>query len=428
LDGQGNFLYLKMIMITAELLTIGDEILYGQIVDTNAQWMSVALSNAGIKVIRKTSVGDQEEDILKAFAEAESRADIILITGGLGPTNDDLTKPCLVKYFNCALKMHEEALAEVTAFFKSRGRELTEVNRQQAALPECCQKITNQVGTAPGMWFERNKKVFVSMPGVPHEMKLMMTEIVIPKLKQTFVTPVIHHQVIRTIGIGESFLAEKIASWENSLPSHLKLAYLPGLGEVKLRLSGIGESLETLESETQQLVEAIKPLAGEYIYGYGDDPLELVIGRTLLERKMTLSIAESCTGGYLSHLITSVPGSSAYFQGSIVPYAYEIKMQQLGVRPETLARFGAVSEETIREMATLVREKFKTSIGVATSGIAGPGGATPEKPVGTVWIAFSDGNQVMAKKLQLTKDRAINIRFASYAALNLIRLGLRDSK
>src|SRR5687768_13020140 len=194
-----------MNMITAELLTIGDEILYGQIVDTNAQWMSVALSNAGIKVIRKTSVGDVEEEILKAFAEAESRADIVLITGGLGPTNDDLTKPCLAKYFNCALKMHEEALAEVTAFFKSRGRELSEVNRQQAALPDCCQKITNQVGTAPGMWFERSKKVFVSMPGVPHEMKLMMTDIIIPKLKQTFITPVIHHHVIRTIGIGESF-------------------------------------------------------------------------------------------------------------------------------------------------------------------------------------------------------------------------------
>src|SRR5918993_633293 len=212
--------------IRAELLTIGDEILYGQIVDTNSQWMSVELSLAGIKVIRKTSVGDQEAEILTALAEAQERADIILITGGLGPTNDDLTKPCLVKYFNCGLKLHEEALTEVTEFFKSRGRELTEVNRQQAALPECCEKITNKVGTAPGMWFERNKKVFVSMPGVPHEMKLMMTDLIVPKLKQTFVTPAIHHQMIRTIGIGESFLAEKIVDWEKSLPSHIKLAYL----------------------------------------------------------------------------------------------------------------------------------------------------------------------------------------------------------
>src|SRR3990170_994351 len=229
-----------MTTINAELLTIGDEILYGQIVDTNSQWMGAALSDAGIKVIRKTSVGDQESEILAAFAEAEERADIILITGGLGPTSDDLTKPCLAKYFNCEMRMHEEALAEVTEFFKSRGRELTEINRQQAALPDCCEKITNQMGTAPGMWFERNKKVFVSMPGVPHEMKRMMTDIVIPKLKKTFKTPVIHHHIIRTVGIGESFLAEKIADWENSLPAHIKLAYLPGLGEVKLRLTSTG--------------------------------------------------------------------------------------------------------------------------------------------------------------------------------------------
>lgn len=415
-----------MILITAELLTIGDELLYGQIVDTNAQWMSVALSNAGIKVIRKTTVGDQEGEILNALAEAEKRADIILITGGLGPTNDDLTKPCLSKYFKCGLKMHEEALAEVTEFFKSRGRELTEVNRQQAALPECCEKITNKIGTAPGMWFERNRKVFVSMPGVPHEMKLMMTDIIVPKLKQTFITPIIHHQVIRTIGIGESFLAEKIADWENSLPPHIKLAYLPGLGEVKLRLTGIGSSYDALKTETDLLTEKLQSLVGEFIYGYGEDPLEVVIGRILLEKKLTLSIAESCTGGYLSHLITSVPGSSAYFQGSIIPYAYEIKMRQLGVKPETLERFGAVSEETIREMANLVREKFNTDIGIATSGIAGPGGATPEKPVGTVWIGYSDKQKTVARKLQLSKDRIINIKFASLAALNLTRMGLKE--
>src|SRR5687767_1437647 len=226
--------------ILAELLTIGDEILYGQIVDTNSQWMSVELSNVGIKVIRKTTVGDQEDEILTAFAEAERRADIILITGGLGPTSDDLTKPCLAKYFDCPLEIHDEALAEVTEFFKSRGRELTEINRQQAALPVCCEKITNSMGTAPGMWFGRNGKVFVSMPGVPHEMKRMMTDIIIPKLCQTFQTPVIHHKVIRTAGLGESMLAEKITDWEKSLPPHIKLAYLPSLNEVKLRLTGIG--------------------------------------------------------------------------------------------------------------------------------------------------------------------------------------------
>jgi nicotinamide-nucleotide amidase len=410
--------------ILAELLTIGDEILYGQIVDTNSQWMSVELDKVGIKVIRKTSVGDQEDEILTAFAEAEKRADIILITGGLGPTSDDMTKPLLAKYFDCKLQMHEEALAEVTTFFKSRGREMTELNRQQAALPICCTKITNPVGTAPGMWFERNNKVFMSMPGVPHEMKKMMTERVIPKLKEKFQTPTIYHKVIRTIGIGESFLADKISSWEKSLPDHIKLAYLPSLGEVKLRLTGFSNSSTQIESEIDELVKKVQPLAGEYIYGYGEEPIEETIGKMLRERKLTLSMAESCTGGYLSHLITSVAGCSDYFLGSMVPYSYEIKMRQLGVKPEVLEKYGAVSEQTIIEMANIVRAKFNTDIGVATSGIAGPGGATPEKPVGTVWIAYSDKHQTVTKKLQISSERSINIRMASMAVLNLIRLSL----
>jgi nicotinamide-nucleotide amidase len=410
--------------VTAELLTIGDEILFGQIVDTNAQWMSVALTDIGIKVVRKTTVGDEESEILTAFAEAEKRADVVLITGGLGPTSDDLTKPCLAKYFNCAISMHAEALEEVTEFFKSRGRELTEINRQQAALPECCEKITNKMGTAPGMWFVRNNKVFVSMPGVPHEMKRMMTDIIVPKLQQTFKTPVIQHTVIRTVGIGESFLAEKIESWEKSLPAHIRLAYLPSLGEVKLRLTAYGENKKELGAESQRLVDKLRSLAGEYIFAVGEDSLEVVIGKTLRERKLTVAAAESCTGGYFSHLITSVPGSSDYFMGSIVPYSYDIKNQQLGIRPETLEKFGAVSEETIIEMAEQVRKKFNTDIGVATSGIAGPGGGSLEKPVGTVWIAYADKHQTVTKKLQLSKDRMINIRMSSVAVLNLIRLSL----
>jgi len=410
--------------ILAELLTIGDEILYGQIVDTNSQWMSVELDKVGIKVIRKTTVGDVESEILTAFAEAEKRADIILITGGLGPTSDDLTKPLLAKYFNCELVINEEALQEVSEFFKSRGRELTEINRQQAALPTACEKITNPNGTAPGMWFNKNGKIFMSMPGVPHEMKKMMTDSVIPKLKETFHTPVIYHRVIRTIGLGESYLAEKISDWEKALPDHIKLAYLPSLGEVKLRLTSFGDSNEQMEREVSELTEKLKMRIGQFIFGYGDDPIEVVIGKTLREKKLTLSVAESCTGGYLSHLITSVPGSSDYFLGSMIPYAYEIKMRQLGVKPETLEKYGAVSEPTISEMASVVRARFNTDIGVATSGIAGPGGATPDKPVGTVWIAYSDKHQTVTKKLQLSKDRAINIRMASVAVLNLIRLSL----
>ncbi len=306
----------------------------------------------------------------------------------------------------------------------SRGREITEINRQQAALPVCCTKITNPIGTAPGMWFEKNGKVFVSLPGVPFEMKRIMTETVIPKLLRTFRVPTIVHRIVRTAGIGESFLAGTISSWENSLPSHIKLAYLPGLGGVKLGLTAIGENPDVLKKEINDLIEGLMPLAGEYIYSLEDENLEQVIGKLLKARHLTISVAESCTGGYVSHLITSVPGSSEYFLGSIIPYAYEIKMRQLGVKPETLEMYGAVSEPTIIEMANLVRAKFNTDIGVATSGIAGPGGATLEKPVGTVWIAYSDKHHTVTRKLQLSKDRIINIQLASTLALNLIRLSI----
>lgn len=413
--------------VTAEILTIGDEILYGQIVDTNSQWMGSELSDAGIKVIHKSTVGDVERDIMVAFAEAEKRADIVLITGGLGPTSDDLTKPCLAKYFDCEMRIHEEALAEVTEFFTSRGRALTEVNRLQASLPVCCEKITNRMGTAPGMWFERNGKVFVSMPGVPHEMKTMMSEIIIPKLCKTFQTPTILHTVIRTVGIGESFLAEKISSWENELPSHIKLAYLPGYGEVKLRLTTAGNNEALLRKELESQVEKIKPLAGDYIYTVGSEPLEVVVGQTLRARGLTISVAESCTGGYLAHLITSVPGSSDYFTGSIVAYANDVKIRELGVSTDTLAKYGAVSEPTIKQMAEGVRRKFNTDIGVATSGIAGPAGGTPEKPVGTVWIAYADKHQTIARKLQLSKDRIINIKLSAVHVLNMVRLSIRQS-
>jgi nicotinamide-nucleotide amidase len=414
--------------VLVEILAIGDELLYGQTMDTNSHWISIELDKAGFKIIRRTTIGDSEQQILSALAEAESRASIILITGGLGPTPDDLTKPCLVKYFNCETAIHEEALMEVTAFFKSRGRELTEINRQQAALPICSTKITNTLGTAPGMWFEKKSnnevKVFVSMPGVPHEMKKMMLDTIIPKLKTTYQTPALYHKMIRTIGIGESFLAEKISDWEKNLPNHIKLAYLPGLGEVKLRLTGTGESINDIKKDIDESVSGLQTLIGDNIYGYGDEHLESVIGNMLRERKLKLSIAESCTGGYLSHLITSVVGSSDYYLGTMIPYDYEIKMRQLGVRPETLEKYGAVSEPTIIEMANSVRAKLNADIGVATSGIAGPGGATPDKPVGTVWIAYSDKHKTVTKKLQLSKDRMVNIKATAIAVLNLIRINL----
>lgn len=407
--------------ITVELLTIGDEILYGQIVDTNSQWMSEQVDRAGFKVIRKTSVGDDRAEIMKALSEAESRATVVLITGGLGPTSDDLTKPCLSEYFHCPLTLNEDALAEVTAFFKSRGRELTEVNRMQAMLPSCCTKLTNPHGTAPGMWFERKGKVFVSMPGVPHEMKYMMSDTVIPLLAKQFQVGAIYHHVIHTVGIGESFLADKIRDWEASLPKGVRLAYLPSPGEVKLRLTAMGPEAEKLKRQANELSEKLKSYAGEYIFGYNNDTLSSVVGRMLLDRHKTLATAESCTGGYVAHLITTVPGSSRYFMGSVIAYDNKVKIAELGVSPETIEKHGAVSEETVREMSEGVRRRLGTDIGVATSGIAGPDGGTPEKPVGTIWIAFADGNQTFAKKLQLSKDRLVNIRMSSAAVLNLIR-------
>ncbi|MGI8600733.1 MAG: CinA family nicotinamide mononucleotide deamidase-related protein, partial [Chitinophagaceae bacterium] len=311
--------------ITAEIITIGDEILYGQILDTNTHWISIELDKIGVGIVRKTTIGDEEGEILKAFAEAESGADIILITGGLGPTNDDLTKPALSKYFNSPLKMNELALKELTELFSTRGRELTELNRQQAALPECCTMISNKLGTATGMWFEKNEKVFVSMPGVPHEMKAMMESSILPSLKKKFKMPVIFHKMIKTVGIGESWLADLIKNWENNLPSHIKLAYLPSIAHVKLRLTASGTSMEVLQHEVEEQIFNLLPLAEKYIYGYDNTTLEEAVGKILIKDDLTIAVAESCTGGAVSQKITSVPGSSAYFSGGIIPYHNNLK-------------------------------------------------------------------------------------------------------
>ena len=410
--------------IKAEILTIGDEILYGQILDSNSQWISDTLDRSGFKVVRKTTVGDNREDILDAFSEAEKRADVVLITGGLGPTRDDLTKPLLAEFFSCDIEINEEALIQVTEFFASKGRELTELNRLQAALPVCCQPIRNALGTAPGMWFERNNKVFVSMPGVPHEMKKMMTDTVMPRLHEKFSTDVIVHRLIKTIGIGESWLADLIVDWENALPEHIRLAYLPSLGQVKLRLTAFGDDREALKKEVEDQILKLRDIAGKYIYGYDRDEIEEVVGKMLCDHCLTLATAESCTGGYLAHLITSVAGCSEYYVGSVIAYENTLKEALLGVKHETLVKYGAVSEETALEMAAGIRKRTGARIGVATTGIAGPGGGSEEKPVGTVWIAYDDGKEAVAKKLQLWKDRQINIRASAVAVLNMIRIRL----
>ncbi len=349
---------------------------------------------------------------------------MVLITGGLGPTDDDLTKPCLAEYFNCTLELNEQALEEVTSFFQGKGLELTDLNRQQAVLPVCCDHITNELGTAPGMWLERNGKVFVSMPGVPHEMKRMMNKYIIPRLSETFSTEVVFHRVIKTIGIGESWLSEKIAPWAEALPDHIRLAYLPSLGQVKLRLTASGDSRETLKREVDEQIEALKVYAGKYIYGYDQDEIESVLGEMLMARGLTMATAESCTGGYLSHSITRIPGASRYFQGGVIAYANSIKENLLGVNPDTLTRYGAVSEETAKEMAIGISKVMNTSIGLSTTGIAGPDGGSEEKPVGTVWIACHFGDETITKKLQLWKDRQVNILASSVAVMNLLRITL----
>ena len=412
--------------INAEILSIGDEILYGQIHDTNSTWIGQQLTERGIKVIRKTTVGDVENEMMAAFAEAEKRADIIIITGGLGPTKDDLTKPLLARYFGMELSLHEEALAEITALFEKRGFQMTDTNRQQAWLPKGSTKLTNRMGTAPGMWFEKGNKTFVSLPGVPYEMKVLISEQVIPRLREKYTLPVIYLKMIRTIGIGESWLSDKIEWWETSLPPHIRLAYLPSPGEVKLRLTAAGPNLDTLAKEVQEQIDRVLPDIQKFVYGYDQETIESAIGKLLLERKLTVSTAESCTGGYLAHEITSVPGSSAYYMGSIISYDNRIKTDELGVKQETLDTVGAVSEETVRQMAEGVRKRLKTDIGLATSGIAGPDGGTPDKPVGTVWIACAFEGRTFARKLQLTTDREINIHASALHSLNLLRTSLME--
>jgi nicotinamide-nucleotide amidase len=391
--------------VKAEIIAIGDELLYGQIVDTNSHWISQELDLLGVRVVRKTTVGDNREDILTSFAEAEKRADLILITGGLGPTQDDLTKPLLAEYFGSPIVEVPEAVEAVSSFFRRRGREMTPLNILQGHLPACCTYIPNEVGTAPGMWFERNGTYWMSMPGVPHEMKKLMKDFVLPKVPQIFDLPVIVHRVIKTVGIGESWLADLIKDWENALPSHIKLAYLP-----------------SLEAEIQDQIRTVLPTIEKYVYGYNEETLETAIAKLLKKADKTIALAESCSGGYVSHLITTVPGSSTYFMGAVIPYQNQFKRELLGVKAETLASVGAVSEETVLQMAKGVKDRFYSDFGLASSGIAGPDGGTEEKPVGTIWIACVGDGFAKAKKLQLTQDRMLNIQLTAVAVLNLLRI------
>ncbi len=413
-------------MVSAEIITIGDEILFGHILDTNTQWIGNELTAIGVLPARKTSVGDRYDEITEALRRAFDRYDVVIVTGGLGPTKDDITKNTLCDFFGTSLEIHEEALAHVTAFFEKRGRPMIDANRLQAALPKSCRYLVNHWGTAPGMWFEKEGKILVSLPGVPYEMKELMTHSVLPGLKQFFTLPVIVHHTVRTVGIGESFLAEKIADWEDALPGDIRLAYLPSFSGVKLRLTGYGTDEGLVRKALLSSSGSLLQLVGKYVYGYDETEIEEAVGLLLKERAATVSTAESCTGGYVAHRLTSVAGSSSYFLGSIVSYSNEVKESMLGVNHESLQLYGAVSEQVAIQMAEGAKERLQSTFAVSTTGIAGPSGGSPDKPVGTVWIACAGPLRTVTRKLQLGTLRDVNIQLTAMHVMNMLRLELED--
>ncbi|MEI6508108.1 MAG: competence/damage-inducible protein A [Bacteroidota bacterium] len=405
----------------AEIITIGDEILIGQIIDTNSSWIGRELGKIGIAVVHRTSVGDIADDIIDALNKAKKRADVIIITGGLGPTKDDITKKTLCNFFDTKLIQNEKVLEWVTEIFARRNLPMIDTNKFQAMVPENCEVLFNKNGTAPGMWFDIDEKIYISMPGVPFEMQKIFSEEAIPKLKNKFKLPIIIHRTIQTTSIGESFLAKKIEDWENALPAHIKLAYLPAIGQVRLRLSGHGNNAQNLTEEINILIKKLYTIVGQYIFGEEEDTLQKTVGAILKKNKKTLATAESCTGGYIAHLITSVAGSSEYYKGSIVSYANEIKINELGVSEVILKTDGAVSENCVRQMADAIRKKFKTDYAIATSGIAGPDGGTNEKPVGTVWIAISSETKTTAHLYNMGDNRERTIHRTANEGLELLR-------
>ena len=405
----------------AELITIGDEILIGQVVDTNSAWMGQQLNLLGIEVYQVTSIHDDHDHILKAFAEAEQNADLILITGGLGPTKDDITKKCLCEYFNTELVLYPEVLDHVQSLLSSRNVVINELNRDQALLPASCTVLHNSVGTASGMWFERNNTIFVSMPGVPFEMEAIMTEEVFPRLVKLGISQSIVHKTVLTIGLPESMLAEKIEKWESALPEYIKLAYLPSQMMVRLRLSGYGTDEAAIITEIDKQVNELLTIIPESVFGFDNENMGIVIGRMLGKSGQTMAVAESCTGGSIAQFITSNAGSSAYFKGGVVAYSNEIKNRLLSVPMELLESFGAVSQEVAEAMAAGVQKAMNADYSVATTGIAGPDGGSDEKPVGMVWIAVAGPSGVTSKKYIFKHNRERNIIRPTHTALNLLR-------
>lgn len=404
----------------AEIITIGDELLIGQVVDTNSAWIGQELNKIGIEVLRIVSIRDREEEITEAIDNAMKRANIVLVTGGLGPTKDDITKQTLCNYFHTELIFSEEVFENIKRVLAGKIP-MNALNKCQAMVPKDCTVINNPVGSAAVSWFERDGKVLVSMPGVPQEMTVVMQESVLPRLQDKFLRDVIIHRTFLVQHYPESVLAEKLESWESSLPECIKLAYLPKLGIIRLRLTGRGQNKNEVENILDSESLKLEKILGDDIIEENDIPLEVIVGELLKNKNLTVSTAESCTGGSIAARLTSIAGSSEYFNGSIVAYSNTAKMEILHVSPKTLEQYGAVSKETVIEMVKGAMKALKTDCAVATSGIAGPGGGTPEKPVGTVWIAAGYKNEIRTYRQETNRGRVMNIERAGNNALLLLR-------
>jgi len=406
--------------VKAKIISIGDELLIGQVVNTNAAWLGNILTINGMEVISTLTIGDGEQDIWEAL-DACSDVDIIVMTGGLGPTADDITKPTLCKYFNTELEFCQDAYDNVMSIFTKRGYQMTERNRGQAYIPKSCTYIPNRYGTAPCMWFEKGKSVYISMPGVPFEMKNVFEQEILPMLLSHFkITPYIN-KVVMTTGVGESFLADKIKDWEDALPDFLSLAYLPQYGMVRLRLEGRHPDRDFLQHTIDERIEQLKDLIGEYIFGYDEKPLAEVVFEKLKAAGATMASAESCTGGSIAKMITAIPGSSEVFKGTVVSYATEVKENVLGVSHDDVVKYTVVSQQVAEQMAMGVKALLKTDYAVATTGVAGPGGGTEENPVGTVWIAVAGPAGLVSKRYNFGNSRENNIERAAITAFEMLR-------
>ncbi len=405
----------------AYIINIGDEILIGQIVNTNAAWMAKELNALGIAIHRIETVSDDKQDMIQALEAAFQVADLVLLTGGLGPTKDDVTKHALTAFFDTELAFHEPTYKRIEQFFALKKIPVTDLHRLQCFLPVDCTLITNPKGSAPAMWFEKEGKIAVAMPGVPYEMKALMTREILPKLAAKAIQGEILHHSIETAGVGETTVAKHIEHIEENLPSNFKLAFLPHLGSVTLRLSATGEDKVALQKAMDEQVGLIKAAIPDFIYGDNGEKLEEAIGKLLKSKGKTMGTAESCTGGFISHKITSIAGSSEYYKGSIIAYSNGIKIKMLDVQADTLEQYGAVSEQTVREMVEGTLETLGVDYAIAVSGIAGPGGERPGKPVGTIWTAFGEKGNIRTRKLQLGRDRLKNIQLTTTYSLNELR-------